>query len=284
LHDASQLPKVRRTIGKWQARFNPRPAGAAVKTQPDERAAMNPIVLIPSRMASTRLPGKPLADIHGRAMILHVLDRAREADIGPVAVACGDAEIVAAIRADGGTAVLTDPSLPRGSDRVQAALAVLDPEARHDVIVNLQGDLPTIPPDYLRSVLAPLADPAIAIATLVAPITSPEEAALASVVKAAVAFDGGRAVSPALYFSRAAIPSGDGPLWHHIGIYAFRRQALARFVALPESPLEKRESLEQLRALEAGMRIACARVEHAPFGVDTPADLERARAALAPKP
>lgn len=243
---------------------------------------MNPIVVIPSRMASTRLPGKPLADIGGRAMILHVLDRAREAGLGPVAVAAGDAGIAAAVEADGGVAVLTDPSLPRGSDRVQAALAVLDPEGRHDVVVNLQGDLPTIPPDYLRRVLAPLADPAIDIATLVAPITSPEEAALASVVKAAVAFDGGRAVSPALYFSRAAIPAGEGPLWHHIGIYAFRRQALARFVALPESPLEKRESLEQLRALEAGMRIACARVEHAPFGVDTPADLERARAALAP--
>ena len=209
---------------------------------------MNPIVLIPSRMASTRLPGKPLADIHGRAMILHVLDRAREAGIGPVAVACGDPEIAAAVRADGGAAVLTDPSLPRGSDRVQA----------------------------------PLADPAIDIATLVAPIATEEETNSPSVVKAAVAFDGGRAVSPALYFSRAAIPAGDGPRWHHIGIYAFRRQALARFVALPESPLERRESLEQLRALEAGMRIACARVDHAPFGVDTPADLERARAELAP--
>jgi 3-deoxy-manno-octulosonate cytidylyltransferase (CMP-KDO synthetase) len=242
---------------------------------------MTPIVVIPSRMAASRLPGKPLADIHGRAMILHVMDRGREADIGPVAVACGDAEIAAAGRA-AGTAVLTDPSLPRGSDRVQAALANLDPQGRHDVVVNLQGDLPTIPPDYLRAVLAPLADPGIDIATLVAPITDPAEAALSSVVKAACAFDHGRAVSMALYFSRAAIPWGDGPLWHHIGIYAFRRTALARFVALPESPLERRESLEQLRALEAGMRIACARVEHAPFGVDTQADLERARVALTP--
>ncbi len=243
---------------------------------------MNPIILIPSRMAATRLPGKPLADIHGRAMILHVLDRAREADIGPVAVAAGDAEIADAVRADGGTVVLTDPSLPRGSDRVHAALSHLDPQGRHDVVVNLQGDLPTIPPDFIRAVLAPLSDPAIDIATLVAPITSPEEAAASSVVKAACAFDGGRAVSPALYFSRAAIPWGDGPLWHHIGIYAFRRPALARFVALPESPLERRESLEQLRALEAGMRISCARVAFAPFGVDTPADLERARLDLAP--
>ncbi len=243
---------------------------------------MTPIILIPSRMAATRLPGKPLADIHGRPMILHVLDRAREAAIGPVAVAAGDAEIAAAVRADGATAVLTDPSLPRGTDRVHAALSYLDPGGQHQVVVNLQGDLPTIPPEFIRAVLAPLADPAIDIATLVAPITSPEEAAAPSEVKAACAFEGGRAVSPALYFSRAAIPWGDGPLWHHIGIYAFRRQALARFVALPESPLERRESLEQLRALEAGMRIACARVTHAPFGVDTPADLDRARAELDP--
>ena len=247
-------------------------------------ARMNPIILIPSRMAATRLPGKPLADIHGRAMILHVLDRAREADIGPVAVAAGDAAIADAVRADGGIVVLTDPSLPRGSDRVHAALSHLDPQGHHDVVVNLQGDLPTIPPDFIRAVLAPLSDPAIDIATLVAPITTQEEAAAASVVKAACAFDGGRAVSPALYFSRAAIPWGDGPLWHHIGIYAFRRPALARFVSLPESPLERRESLEQLRALEAGMRISCARVAFAPFGVDTQADLERARADLAPKP
>ena len=245
---------------------------------------MNPIVLIPSRMAASRLPGKPLADIWGKPMIVHVLDRAREAGIGPVAVACAEPEIADAVRAAGGIAVLTDPSLPRGSDRVQAALAILGPAGVHDVVVNLQGDLPTIPPDYLRAVLAPLSDPAIDIATLVAPITDPEEAAAPQVVKAACAFDGGRAVSPALYFSRAAIPSGPGPLWHHIGIYAFRRQALARFVALPESPLEKRESLEQLRALEAGMRISCARVEHAPFGVDTPSDLERARVALKPTP
>lgn len=244
---------------------------------------MNPIVVIPSRMASTRLPGKPLADIHGRPMILHVLDRAREAGIGPVAVACGDPEIVEAVRADGAIAVLTDPSLPRGSDRVYAALTELDPQGKHDVVVNLQGDLPTIPPSYLRTVLIPLADPSCDLATLVAPITTEEEKALPSVVKAACAFDGGRAVSPALYFSRCPIPWGEGPLWHHIGIYAFRRQALARFVALPESPLEKRESLEQLRALEAGMRVVCARVEQPPFGVDTPADLERARVALAPK-
>jgi 3-deoxy-manno-octulosonate cytidylyltransferase (CMP-KDO synthetase) len=244
---------------------------------------VNPIVVIPSRMASTRLPGKPLADIHGKPMIVHVLDRAREAEIGPAAVACGDVEIADAVRAAGGIAVMTDPSLPRGSDRVHASLASLDPQGRHDVVVNLQGDLPTIPPVYLRTVLTPLADPAFDIATLVAPIGSREEAEAPSVVKAACAFDQGRAVSPALYFSRVPIPWGDGPRWHHIGIYAFRRAALARFVSLSESPLERRESLEQLRALEAGMRIACARVENAPFGVDTADDLERARADLKPK-
>jgi 3-deoxy-manno-octulosonate cytidylyltransferase (CMP-KDO synthetase) len=178
--------------------------------------------------------------------------------------------------------VLTDPSLPRGSDRVHAALAELDPQGRHDVVINLQGDLPTISPVYLRTVLTPLADPGFDITTLVAPITTPEEKASPSVVKAACAFDSGQAVSPALYFSRVAIPSGEGPLWHHIGLYAFRRVALARFVALPESPLERREALEQLRALEAGMRIACARVERAPFGVDTFLDLERARRELDP--
>jgi len=231
-------------------------------------------------MASTRLPGKPLALIAGRPMILHVLDRAREADIGPVAVACADSEIADAVRAAGGVAVMTDPALPSGSDRVHAALATLDPHGAHDVVVNLQGDLPTIPPLQLRAVVTPLMDPDIDIATLVAPIETAEEAAAPSVVKAACAFDGGRAVSPALYFSRAPIPAGDGPLWHHVGIYAYRRAALARFVSLPESPLELREKLEQLRALEAGMRIACARVDHAPFGVDTPADLVRARAIL----
>jgi 3-deoxy-manno-octulosonate cytidylyltransferase (CMP-KDO synthetase) len=243
---------------------------------------MNPIIVIPSRMASTRLPGKPLADIHGRPMVLHVLDRAREADIGPIVVACAEPDIAAIVRDAGAIAIITDPSLPRGSDRVHAALAAMDPQGRHDVVVNLQGDLPTIPPAYLRRVLMPLADPGFDIATLVAPITSDAEAASTSVVKAACAFDDGRDVAPALYFSRAAIPWGEGPLWHHIGIYAFRRAALARFVATPESPLERRESLEQLRALEGGMRIACARVEQAPFGVDTPADLERARAELDP--
>ncbi len=242
---------------------------------------MNPIIVIPARMAASRLPGKPMADIGGRPMIAHVLDRAREAGIGPAAVACGDAEIAEAVRREGGVAVLTDPDLPSGSDRVHAALATLDAEERHDIIVNLQGDLPTIEPAALRALLAPLADPAVDIATLVAPIGSAEEAALPSVVKAACAFAPGRATAPVLYFSRAAIPWGEGELWHHIGVYAYRRAALKNFVALPPSPLEQREKLEQLRALEAGMRIACARVEFGPFGVDTEADLERARRLLA---
>lgn len=210
-------------------------------------------------------------------MIVHVLARGQEAGIGPVAVACAEEVIAAAVRAAGATAVLTDPALPRGSDRVHASLATLDPGKRHDVVVNLQGDLPTIPAAFIREVLRPLAEPGIDIATLVAPTQSVQEAQASSVVKAACAFEAGQTIAPALYFSRLPVPWGEGPHWHHIGIYAFRRAALERFVALPESPLERRESLEQLRALEAGMRIACARVEFAPFGVDTPEDLERAR-------
>jgi 3-deoxy-manno-octulosonate cytidylyltransferase (CMP-KDO synthetase) len=241
---------------------------------------LNPIILIPARLAATRLPGKPLALIAGVPMIVHVLRRAEQAKLGPVAVACGDAEIADAVRDAGGTAVLTDPGLPSGSDRIQAALLQVDPGGRHDVVINLQGDLPGLPPAYLTAVLTPLADPAIDIATLVAPITSAAEASAESVVKAACAFRGDTKIAPALYFSRTPLPWGEGMRWHHIGIYAYRRAALARFVALPPSPLEQREKLEQLRALEAGMRIAAARVEHAPFGVDTHEDLARARAAL----
>jgi 3-deoxy-manno-octulosonate cytidylyltransferase (CMP-KDO synthetase) len=243
---------------------------------------VNPIVVIPARLASSRLPGKPLADIHGKPMIVHMLERGREAGLGPVAVACGDAAIADAIRAAGGRAVLTDPDLPSGSDRVHAALAELDPGGRHDVVVNLQGDFPTLTAAQLRLVVAPLADPGIDIGTLVVPILSDAEANTASFVKAACAFGDGQTVAPALYFSRMPVPWGDGPRWHHVGIYAYRRAALARYVALPPSVLERRENLEQLRALEAGMRIGCARIEHGPFGVDTPEDLERARRLLAP--
>ena len=231
-------------------------------------------------MASTRLPGKPMALIGGRPMILHVLDRARQAGLAPVAVACSEAEVFDTVMADGGLAVMTDPALPSGSDRIKQALDRLDPAGLHDVVINLQGDLPTLPPALLAAVLEPLEDPSYDLATLVAPITGADEAAAASVVKAVCGFAPGARIAPALYFSRQAVPWGEGPLWHHIGIYAWRRGALARFVALPEGVLEQREKLEQLRALEAGMRIACAQADHAPFGVDTPADLDRARSII----
>jgi 3-deoxy-manno-octulosonate cytidylyltransferase (CMP-KDO synthetase) len=244
---------------------------------------MTPIILIPARLGSTRLPNKVLADIAGLPMIVHVLHRALEAGLGPVAVACGEPQIADAIRAAGGQAVLTDPDLPSGSDRIFAALNTIDPAQHHDVVINLQGDLPSIDPAYLQAVLAPLQNPNYDIATLVAPITTREEAAAPSVVKCVCAFAPEQNTAPALYFSRNIAPSGEGPLWHHIGIYAYRRAALARFVALPPSPLEQREKLEQLRALEAGMKIAVARVPHAPFGVDTPADLDQARTILGAK-
>lgn len=245
---------------------------------------MTPIILIPARLGSTRLPGKVLADIAGKPMIVHVLARAMAAGLGPVAVACSEAEVAEAVRAAGGTAILTDPNLPSGSDRIHAALAILDAAGAHDVIINLQGDLPLIVPAQIAAVLRPLAQPEFDIATLVAPIATAAEAVAASVVKCACAFADGAEVAPALYFSRNAVPSGDGPLWHHVGIYAYRRAALARFVALPPSPLEQREKLEQLRALEAGMRMGVARIDHAPLGVDTAADLEHVRRQLGHAP
>jgi 3-deoxy-manno-octulosonate cytidylyltransferase (CMP-KDO synthetase) len=250
--------------------------------QPTEIAGMNPIVVIPARLASTRLPGKPLAQINGRAMILRMLDIGREAGIGPVAVACGDPEIADVVREAGGRAVLTDPELANGTVRVHAALTELDPDGEHDVVVNLQGDFPTLDPNGLRLVVTPLTDPSVDIGTLVVPIRDEIEATTVSFVKAACAFKEGQTIAPALYFSRQAIPWGLGPRWHHVGIYAYRRDILDRYVALPPSPLEQREQLEQLRALEDGMRIACVRMEHGPFGVDTAEDLERARAILAP--
>jgi 3-deoxy-manno-octulosonate cytidylyltransferase (CMP-KDO synthetase) len=249
-----------------------------IETQHD--AEMTPIILIPARMGSTRLPGKPLAMIGREPMIVHVWRRAVESGLGPVAVACSENAVAEAVRAVGGTAVMTDPALPRGSDRIHVALTELDPTGRHDVVINLQGDLPTLPPALLQSVTLPLNDPGFDVGTLVAPIHDDAEAALPSVVKAACAFRGDADIAPALYFSRLALPWGPGPRWHHIGVYAYRRAALDRFVALPESPLEIRESLEQLRLLEAGMRIGVARAEAAPFGVDTPEDLERARGIL----
>lgn len=242
---------------------------------------MNPIVVIPARLASTRLPGKPLADIHGQPMIVHVWRRAVEADIGPVVVAAAEPEIVEAVRAAGGLAVPTRPDHPSGSDRIFEALERIDPDRRHDVVVNVQGDLPTIAPATVRASLAPLADPAVDIATLAVVITDPAERDNPNVVKAVVEWPPGAATGRALYFTRATAPTGDGPLLHHIGLYAYRRAALARFIALPPSALELRERLEQLRALANGLRIDVAIVDAVPLGVDTPADLERARALLA---
>ena len=241
----------------------------------------HPIVVIPARMASTRLPGKPLADIHGTPMIVHVWRRAVEADVGPVLVACAEDAVAAAVTAAGGRAVLTPADLPSGSDRVRAALAEADPNRRHDVVVNLQGDLPTMDPLAIRTVAEMLSAPGADMSTLAAPIVEAREADDPNVVKAVVSLPEGGRQGRALYFSRQRVPWGDGPLYHHIGIYGFRRAALERFVALPPSPLERRERLEQLRALEDGMRIDIAVVDVVPLGVDTPADLERARAALA---
>lgn len=238
------------------------------------------LVLIPARMAATRLPGKPLLDIAGLPMIVHVLRRAEAAKIGRVAVATDTPEIAAAVTAHGGEAVMTRADHPSGSDRSYEALGHLDPGGEVEIIVNLQGDFPTILPDNIRDVLSPLADPEVDIATLAAEIHTEEESSNPNVVKAV-----GTAISArrlrALYFTRARAPWGDGPRYHHIGLYAYRRAALERFVALPPSALELREKLEQLRAIEAGMRIDVTIVDTVPRGVDTPDDLETARRLLA---
>jgi 3-deoxy-manno-octulosonate cytidylyltransferase (CMP-KDO synthetase) len=237
------------------------------------------LILIPARQGATRLPGKPLADIGGQPMIVHVLRRAQAAAIGPVAVATDSPEIAAIVDKAGGTAVMTRHDHMSGSDRIFEALGKLDSQAKAEIILNLQGDLPTIAPDLIHAALTPLADPAVDIATLAAEIKAAEERGNPNVVKVV-----GTPVGPsrlrALYFTRATAPSGDGPLYHHIGLYAYRRAALERFVALPPSALESREKLEQLRALEAGMRIDVSIVDTVPLGVDTPEDLEKARAML----
>ncbi|MDP6704735.1 MAG: 3-deoxy-manno-octulosonate cytidylyltransferase [Alphaproteobacteria bacterium] len=243
-------------------------------------APERPIVVIPARMASKRLPGKALAEIAGLPMIVQVWRRAVESGVGPVLVAAGEPEIAEAIAAAGGEAVLTRPDHPSGSDRVHEALTARDPGRRHDVVINLQGDLPTIPPEHLTAVLAPLATAKVDIATLASEIEDEAERASTSVVKAVLSLRPGQRIGRALYFTRVLAPSGPGPHYHHIGIYAYRRAALERFVTLPPAPLESRERLEQLRALEDGMRIDAGLVDRVPFGVDTPADLERARRML----
>jgi 3-deoxy-manno-octulosonate cytidylyltransferase (CMP-KDO synthetase) len=240
---------------------------------------MRAIVLIPARMASTRLPGKPLADIGGEPMIVHVWRRAVEADIGRVVVATDAPAIAAAVRAAGGEAAMTRSDHANGTARIPEALAGLGGEA--DIVVNIQGDIPTVAPASVRAALRPLADPDVDIATIAAIIVREEERTSPSVVKV-VGTPAAPGILRALYFTRATAPYGEGPLYHHIGLYAYRRAALERYVALPPSPLEKREKLEQLRALEAGMRIDVAIVDAVPLGVDTPADLARARELLAP--
>ena len=242
-------------------------------------APQNPIIVIPARLAAARLPGKPLADIAGRPMIVHVWRQAGAAGGGPVVVACGDHAIAEAIEKAGGQAVLSDPQLPTGSDRVHAAIGLLDPESTHDAVINVQGDMPFIDPAAIRLAVEGLVDPEIDIATLAAPIEDDALLGDTSVNKVVAGFaDPGRPAR-ALYFSKAVVPWGDGPHYEHIGLYAYRRAALERFVRLPRGVLEQREWLEQLRALEAGMRISVRLVDPAQLGVqvDTPADLERAR-------
>lgn len=243
-------------------------------------ATRQALIAIPARLASTRLPNKPLADIAGAPMIVQVWRRAVAADIGPVIVACAEEAIADAVRTAGGEAVLTDPDHPSGSDRVHEAVCRFDPDRRFDVIINLQGDFPTVDPAVLRTTLDLLDDPAVDISTLAGEITEAYEREASNVVKAVISMPPGARQGRGLYFTRVPAPSGDGPLYHHVGIYGFRRAALDRFVALPVGHLENREKLEQLRALENDMRIEVGLIDRVPFGVDTPAELERARREL----
>ncbi|MGH6953309.1 MAG: 3-deoxy-manno-octulosonate cytidylyltransferase [Alphaproteobacteria bacterium] len=244
----------------------------------------NPFIIIPARLASTRLPNKPLADIAGRPMIVHVWQRAVEAGVGDVVVSSADQPIADAITGAGGRTVLTAPDLPSGSDRVFEAARQIDPDGTHDVVINVQGDMPTIDPGAIRAVLEPLDDPGVDIGTLAAEIRDAAELENPNVVKVAVSLAPGARMGRALWFSRRRPADWSGAVYHHIGIYAFRRGALERFVRLPPSPGEISERLEQLRALEAGMRIDVALVDTVPLGVDTEADLDRARALLSKAP
>ena len=237
----------------------------------------NPIILIPARMNSTRLPNKPLADINGVPMIVRVWQIAVDANIGRVIVASGDTEISKAIQNEGGEAILTDPALPSGSDRIFAALEKADPSKKHDIIINLQGDLPLLERSTITAAYNLMDNDQVDIGTVAAKIISSEEKLSPSIVKAIVAFNNDGITGRALYFTRAPAPTGDGPMYHHIGLYTYKRHALERFVKLPISPLEQQEKLEQLRALENGMRIDIALVDTVPFGVDTPEDLEKAK-------
>lgn len=237
---------------------------------------MNPLILIPARMAATRLPNKPLADIGGKPMIVRAWEQAALSGFR-VAVAAGDPEIVEAVEAAGGLAVLTDPALPSGSDRIRAAVEAVDPEAAHDIVINIQGDMPFASPDLARACADLLArESACDIATLVAAEADVSDRTNPDVVKAVLALPEGQTSGRALYFTRSTL-YGDGPIWRHVGIYGYRRDALMRFCAAPPSPLEKREKLEQLRALEMGLQIWASVIDDAPLSVDNPADLEAAR-------
>lgn len=243
--------------------------------------SLSPVIVIPARMASSRLPGKPMADIGGVPMIVHVWRRAMEAELGPVLVACAETEIAEAIEKAGGHAVLTNPDHPSGSDRVFEAVEKFDPDQRYTAVINVQGDLPTLDPRIIRATFLPLEQSGVDIATVMTEITDPSELDNPNVVKAIVGLKRGEVTGRALYFTRAMAPSGEGPLFHHIGLYSFRRDSLRRFISLPQGVLERRERLEQLRALENGMRIEVTLVATSPLGVDTPVELERARAILA---
>ncbi|MBH68258.1 MAG: 3-deoxy-manno-octulosonate cytidylyltransferase [Rhodospirillaceae bacterium] len=238
---------------------------------------INPIILIPARMQSARLPNKPLADINGIPMIVHVWKRALEAQLGRVIVACGELEIANAIEEEGGEAVLTDPNLPSGSDRIFAALNIADPQMQHDAVINVQGDLPVLATSTIVAAYHLLDNTDVDIGTVAAEIVDDSERTTPSVVKVIVAWDTTGFQGKALYFTRAPAPTGDGPMYHHIGLYAYQRHAIERFVKLPLSKLEQQEQLEQLRAIENGMRIDVALVDTIPFGVDTPQDLAKAR-------
>jgi 3-deoxy-manno-octulosonate cytidylyltransferase (CMP-KDO synthetase) len=244
---------------------------------------LHPLLLIPARMAASRLPGKPLAMIGGAPMIVQVMRRAQESGLGRVVVAAGDAEIVEVVKAAGGEAVLTPAGLPTGSDRIHAALCMIDPDGKHDSIVNVQGDVPTLDGKYIRACHNVLNNPDVDIATLATRITDAADLAAPQVVKAALEMKDGETAGRALYFSRLAVPSGGGPHYAHIGIYAYRRAALDAFVAAPRAVLEARESLEQLRALALNLRIDAALVDAMPLGVDTPDDLAKARALMEKK-
>ncbi len=242
---------------------------------------MNPIIIIPARMKATRLPDKPMAMIGGKPMIVLVAERAVRAEAGEVVVACDGPVIFEAVRAAGYKAILTDPDLPSGSDRIYQALTKIDPEKKHDVLINVQGDMPTLDPSIIKRAVALLENPAVDIGTLAAVIVDEQEKTDPAVVKVIIRHPAqalsasqndvmqGRALSFSRTYAKGAL--------HHIGIYAYRRDALEKFVSLPQSPLEKKEKLEQLRALEAGMRIDVAIVKTVPLGVDTPETLKKAR-------